>query len=73
MKNTRCEEVMVQLIIRTYDDMGRPVREQLSQPQKIFRNAQTLDFWGEVDKAVKALSAAPAAPPAAKPRGRGRR
>ena len=55
MKHTRCEEVIVQLVVRTYDDAGRPVLEQTSQPIKVFRNAQTRDFWGEVDKAVKAM------------------
>ncbi len=56
MKNTRCEEVVVQLIVRTYDDLGRPIREQTSQPAKVFRNAETRDFWAEVDKAVAAMS-----------------
>lgn len=59
MRNTRCEEVIVQLVVRTYDDEGRPVREQVSQQQKVFRNAQTLDFWAEVDKAVAAMEAKP--------------
>lgn len=55
MRHTRCEEVIVQLVVRTYDDAGRPVREQVSNPVKIFRNAETRDFWNEVDKAVKAM------------------
>lgn len=59
MKNTRCEEVIVQLVVRTYDDLGRPVREQVSQPTKVFRNAETQDFWAQVDKAVKAMQAPP--------------
>jgi hypothetical protein len=53
--DTRCEEVIVQLVVRTYDANGHPVREQTSQPVKVFRNSQTLDFWAEVDKAVKAM------------------
>ncbi len=52
----KCEEVLVQLVVRTYDDAGAPVREQISQPVKVFRNAATADFWAEVDKAVKAMA-----------------
>lgn len=52
MKNTRCEEIFLQLVVRRYDDMGRPVKEVTTQPVKVFRNAQTRDFWAEVDKAV---------------------
>lgn len=59
MKHTRCEEVIVQLVVRTYDDEGAPVREQVSQPIKVFRNASTADFWAEVDKAVTAMEAKP--------------
>lgn len=66
MKNIRCEEVIVQLVIRTYDETGRPVLEQTSQPAKVFRNAQTRDFWAVVDKGVKAMQAPPPAPPKAK-------
>lgn len=78
MKNTRCEEIVVQLVIRTYDDAGRPVHEQPSNPVKVFRNATTLDFWGYVDKAVKGMAAAaapattPAAPKAPAPKARKR-
>ncbi len=68
MADTRCEEVIVQLVVRTYDDDGRPVREQTSQPVKVFRNAQTQDFWAEVDKAVKAM--APPVPEPPKPKHR---
>lgn len=73
MSNTRCEEVIVQLVVRTYDDTGRPVREQVSQQTKVFRNAETRDFWAEVDKAVKAMQQPPAADPPAKgkPKGKG--
>lgn len=56
MKNTRCEEVIIQCVIRTYDDHGRPVSERVSNPEKLFRNAETLDFWAVVDKAVKAFN-----------------
>jgi len=58
MKHTRCEEVIVQIVVRTYDDAGRPVREQVSQAVKVFRNAETRDFWAEVDKAVKVMTQA---------------
>jgi len=65
--NTRCEEVIVQLVVRTYDENGRPVREQISPQVKVFRNAQTRDFWGEVDKAVKAMQAPPPTPAPTEP------
>lgn len=55
MTNIRCDEVIVQVIVRTYDEDGAPVREKTSQPIKVFRNAQTRDFWAEVDKSVKAM------------------
>lgn len=57
----KCEEVIVQLVIRTYDDAGRPVQEQVSQAQKVFRSG--LHFWDEVDKAVAAMQTTPAASP----------
>lgn len=75
MKHTRCEEVIVQLVVRSYDEDGRPIREQVSQPTKVFRNAQTRDFWGEVDKAVKTMETTPApqaVPPAPPQRGKRR-
>ncbi len=78
MKNTRCEEVIVQLVVRTYDDAGRPIREQVSQAAKVFRNAETRDFWSVVDHAVGAMEQQAAAPPSAAPtplalkKGRGR-
>ncbi len=62
MKNTRCEEVVLQLVVRTYDNAGRPIDEKVTNPVKVFRNAETLDFWGEVDKAVKVLQQQPSKP-----------
>lgn len=62
MKHTRCEEVIVQLVVRTYDDTGRPIREQVSQALKVFRNAETVNFWAQVDKAVTAMQAPPTKP-----------
>jgi hypothetical protein len=56
MTSTRCEEVIVQLVVRTYDDEGRPVGEQISQATKVFRNAETADFWASVDKAVAKMA-----------------
>lgn len=53
---TRCEEVVVQIVVREYDDEGHPVSEQVSQPIKVFRNAVTKDFWGHVDQTVAALA-----------------
>jgi hypothetical protein len=72
MKNTRCEEVIVHLVVRTYDELGRPPHSSDRprahpsggmEPIKVFRNAATQDFWGWVDTAVKAMSAPPAAVP----------
>lgn len=56
-KNTRCEEVIVQLVVRTYDDQNRPVQEHVSQPVKVLRNASTLNFWAAIDEHVKAMTA----------------
>lgn len=64
MKSTRCEEVIVQLVVRRYDDAGRPVHELTSQPTKVFRNAQTRDFWAEVDKAVASMNQSTSEPKA---------
>ncbi len=63
MKSSRCEEIILQLIVRTYDDTGCPVREQVSQPRKLFRNAETQDVWAEVDKVVQTMQAGPLSAP----------
>lgn len=73
MKHTRCEEVIVQLVVRSYDDTGRPVREQVSQAVKVFRNAETRDFWAHVDKAVKAMEQPSDGPAPVKPETRKKR
>lgn len=67
MKHTRCEEIIVQIVVRTYDDAGRPIREQVSDPTKVFRNAETRDFWGAVDKAVAAMNQPAPSPPGPRP------
>lgn len=77
MKHIRCEEVLVHLVIRSYDEAGRPVDEVTAgrpngaggvSPIKVFRNADTRDFWAWVDKAVAAMKQpAPAAPGAPAP------
>jgi hypothetical protein len=63
MKTTRCEEVLVQLIVRTYDEAGRPVGERVLgrpnasggiDPIKVFRNGETRDFWAYLDSLVAA-------------------
>lgn len=59
---TRCEEVIVQVVMRTYDDANAPIAEQTSAPVKVFRNAQTVDFWGQVEKFVAATQAQAAKP-----------
>lgn len=58
MKNIRCEEVIAQLVIRTYDDAGCPTREQVSQAVKVFRNTTTADFWTFIDANVAAMQQA---------------
>ncbi len=62
----RCEEVVVQVVIRSYDDRGRPIGEATCQPIKVFR-AQALNFWHHIDtlvaESLKATPAPPAAPP----------
>ena len=74
MNKTRCEEVIVQLVVRTYDDAGRPIREQVSQPAKVFRNAETRDFWASIDKVVASMEKAQAAPDVPTPvKGKGKR
>ncbi len=84
MKSTRCEEVIVQLVVRSYDETGRPTGERLlGQPNgagglvpvKVFRNAETRDFWAWVDKQVAALEQAEkvAAVPSEAERPRGRK
>lgn len=73
--DTRCEEVIVQLVVRDYDEHGRPIGEKVSQPVKMFRGAAA-NFWGQVDAAVAQLGAqdAPApAPPAIVKGKRGKR
>jgi hypothetical protein len=72
MKHTRCEEVAVQLIVRTYDDLGRPVREQVTQQFKVFRNAETQDFWAYVDQVVKTMQQPPVVEPPPAPKGKKR-
>jgi hypothetical protein len=62
MKNNRCEEVLLQLIVRTYDESGRPVGERVLgrpnasgggiDPIKVFRNGETRDFWAYLDTLV---------------------
>jgi len=71
---TKCDEMIVQLIVRTYDEYGRVIGEAVTQPAKVFR-AATPDWWTHVDGLIKvdarAIAAAP--PPAAPPaRARGK-
>lgn len=64
-KSPRCEEVIVQFVVRTYDDVGRPVDEQVSKAMKVFRNAETRDFWGAVVDTTVAIMLKQPPPPAA--------
>jgi hypothetical protein len=68
MVKVRCEEIAVQLIVRTYDEHGRPVREQVGQAVKVFR-ATTPDVWATVDKLLAEANApqTPAKPTPAPP------
>ena len=59
----RCEEIIVQFIVRTYDEEGFPATERILgrpnasggvDPIQVFRNAETRDFWAFVDKQVAA-------------------
>ncbi len=85
MKNIRCEEVSVHLVVRTYDDTGLTLAERVVGqsngaggviPITVFRNAETLDFWRWVDKTVAAMAQAPddapPTPPMVLKKGRGR-
>ena len=47
-----CDEVVVQFVVRTYDDSGQPINEQITQAVKVFRNSTTQDFWSIADKAA---------------------
>jgi hypothetical protein len=55
---------MVQLIVRTYDDAGRPTGERVLgrpsvtggiDPVQVFRNGDTENFWGYLDTLVSAI------------------
>jgi hypothetical protein len=54
MTETRCDAIVLQVIVTAYDESGRPVSERVSQPVKVFR-AMTEDVWAEVDRRVAAL------------------
>lgn len=49
----RCDEIIMQVVVRGYDEQGRAVTERVSQPMKVFRGA-TGDVWAEVDAQVEA-------------------
>lgn len=71
MKKTRCDVVVVQVIVTEVDDLDRPVGELVCEPVKIWR-ATAREFWrtidDRIDVMVKAREAAqPAAPPAEAP------
>jgi hypothetical protein len=50
----RCDELIVQMVVRTYNEDGLPVGERVSQPVKLFR-ATAPDVWGDVDRTIVAL------------------
>lgn len=50
-KLKRCEEAIVQFVIRTYDENGMAIQEQASQQTKMFR-AKVPDVWKEIDDAI---------------------
>ena len=74
---TRCDAIVLQLIVTEYDEHGRPIGEATSSPTKVFR-ATVPDVWAEVDKAVVAMKkqhreqAAPTPAPAAAVKGKKR-
>jgi hypothetical protein len=51
---SRCDEIIVQVVVRTYDESGRPVREVVSPQVKVWR-ATTPDIWPLVDAVVKEM------------------
>jgi hypothetical protein len=53
----RCDELIVQLVIRTYNEDGQPVREVLSRPAKVFR-ATAPDLWRDIDATVAEMNKA---------------
>lgn len=65
LPTTRCDEVVVQVIVRSYDSYDRPIGEAMTQPAKVFRS-QAPDFWRYVDDLVRASTKA-AAPKPPKP------
>ena len=54
---TKCNEVIVQLVVRTYDDAGDPVGEKTTNAVTIFRNSETADLWAAIDRTVERLEA----------------
>lgn len=58
MNAKRCDSIVLQIVVTEYDEQGRPVGEQTSQPVKVFR-ANAADFWAEVDKSVNAVDNPP--------------
>jgi hypothetical protein len=58
----RCDEVVAVLVLRAYDEHGRPIDEQVGQQMKFFR-AKSPDFWASVDRLVAEAEAAKAPPP----------
>lgn len=48
-RSLRCDEVVVQFIVREYDEHDRPVNEfMLQQPAKLFRGSSP-DIWADAD------------------------
>lgn len=70
-QHARCEEVVAQIVVRTYDEHNRPIGEAVTQPVKIFRG-QSPNFWQHIDDLIKQRTKTPAssspAPAAVKPR-----
>lgn len=49
----KCQEIVVQFIVKAYNDEGLPVGEVMSQPIKLFRGQDVKDIWAFVDEAIK--------------------
>lgn len=54
---SRCEEVVVTVIVRTYNEADEPTGERHYQPVKVFRNADSKDFWAKVDEMIAKANA----------------
>lgn len=50
----RIDEIIVAVVVREYNDEGRPIDEKQSKPVKLFR-ATNYDVWACLDAALDAI------------------